>query len=51
MSLIIFNYRLITFITLEKLEIQVGTPPKNVVAMYEAVYEYYGIKNELLFNR
>lgn len=31
--------------------IQAGTPPENVVAMYEAVYEYYDIKNELYFNK
>lgn len=28
--------------------IQVGTPPENILAMYKAVYEYYGIGNMTL---
>ncbi len=28
--------------------IQVGTPPENIIAMYEAVYEYYGLSNKYL---
>jgi len=28
--------------------IQVGTPPENVLAMYNALYEYFGVDNPTL---